>query len=135
MRGTAVVQSLSYLTIEVRHAMHPSHPITSHPIPSHPEDDERLLLGVFFHGMGSWERLRQDTRLNLQDKIPPPQSPAAAAAAAASGVKLPKPSLLEARAAALLRKVRGCLSSCTSCCCDCLVPRPLLSVTHGRVPH
>lgn len=64
-------------------------------------------MGVFLHGMGNWERMRQDPRLHFEDKFPLPAG--AASAAAVGAVKLPKPSLLEARAGTLLRKVREAL--------------------------
>ncbi|CAJ1971278.1 unnamed protein product [Sphenostylis stenocarpa] len=34
-------------------------------------DDARLLLGIFFHGFGNWEKIRLDERLGLTKKIAP----------------------------------------------------------------
>ncbi|KAL9234807.1 hypothetical protein vseg_009633 [Gypsophila vaccaria] len=34
-------------------------------------DDARLLLGVYFHGFGNWEKIRLDERLGLMKKIAP----------------------------------------------------------------
>lgn len=35
------------------------------------EDDARLLLGVYYHGFGNWEKIRLDERLGLTKKIAP----------------------------------------------------------------
>jgi len=34
-------------------------------------DDARLLLGIYFHGFGNWEKIRLDERLGLTKKIAP----------------------------------------------------------------
>lgn len=34
-------------------------------------DDARLLLGVYYHGFGNWEKIRLDERLGLTKKIAP----------------------------------------------------------------
>ncbi|XP_061347775.1 protein CHROMATIN REMODELING 5-like [Gastrolobium bilobum] len=34
-------------------------------------DDSRLLLGVYYHGFGNWEKIRLDERLGLTKKIAP----------------------------------------------------------------
>ncbi|KAL8140178.1 hypothetical protein V2J09_006199 [Rumex salicifolius] len=34
-------------------------------------DDARLLLGVYYHGFGNWEKIRLDERLGLMKKIAP----------------------------------------------------------------
>lgn len=61
-------------------------------------DDARLLLGVYYHGFGNWEKIRTDTRLCLMEKIAP-------AGTAAAETSLPRATHLDARASALLRKV------------------------------
>ncbi|XP_057789964.1 protein CHROMATIN REMODELING 5 isoform X2 [Salvia miltiorrhiza] len=35
------------------------------------KDDARLLLGVYYHGFGNWEKIRLDERLGLTKKIAP----------------------------------------------------------------
>jgi len=55
-------------------------------------------LGVYYHGLGNWEKIRTDERLLLDDKIAP-------AGTSAGETSLPRPTHLEARANALLRKV------------------------------
>lgn len=61
-------------------------------------DDARLLLGVHYHGLGNWEKIRTDDRLGLSDKIAP-------AGMSAAETSLPRANHLDARATALLRKV------------------------------
>lgn len=34
-------------------------------------DDARLLLGIYYHGFGNWEKIRLDERLGLIKKIAP----------------------------------------------------------------
>lgn len=34
-------------------------------------DDARLLLGIYYHGFGNWEKIRLDERLGLVKKIAP----------------------------------------------------------------
>jgi len=34
-------------------------------------DDARLLIGIYFHGFGNWEKIRLDERLGLTKKIAP----------------------------------------------------------------
>lgn len=34
-------------------------------------DDARLLLGIYYHGFGNWEKIRLDERLGLMKKIAP----------------------------------------------------------------
>ena len=34
-------------------------------------DDARLLLGIYYHGFGNWEKIRLDERLGLTKKIAP----------------------------------------------------------------
>lgn len=34
-------------------------------------DDARLLLGIYYHGFGNWEKIRVDDRLGLTKKIAP----------------------------------------------------------------
>jgi SNF2 family DNA or RNA helicase len=45
---------------------------------SSPVDDAMLLLGVHLYGLGQWQRIQQDTKLGLQDKILGPGQPSAA---------------------------------------------------------
>lgn len=61
-------------------------------------DDARLLLGVHYHGLGNWERIRLDERLLLVDKLAPQ-------GATSADTSLPRSTHLEARVNALLRKV------------------------------
>lgn len=61
-------------------------------------DDARLLLGVYYHGLGNWEKIRLDERLSLFDKLAPQ-------GANAAETSLPRSTHLEARVNALLRKV------------------------------
>lgn len=35
------------------------------------EDDARLLLGIYYHGFGNWEKIRLDEKLGLSKKIAP----------------------------------------------------------------
>ncbi|KAG0616525.1 hypothetical protein M758_5G122400 [Ceratodon purpureus] len=60
-------------------------------------DDARLLLGVYYHGLGNWEKIRMDERLSLFDKLAPQ-------GATAADTSLPRSTHLEARVNALLRK-------------------------------
>ncbi|XP_024377849.1 protein CHROMATIN REMODELING 5 isoform X3 [Physcomitrium patens] len=60
-------------------------------------DDARLLLGVHYHGLGNWERIRLDERLLLVDKLAPQ-------GATSADTSLPRSTHLEARVNALLRK-------------------------------
>ncbi|CAM6102358.1 unnamed protein product [Calypogeia fissa] len=60
-------------------------------------DDARLLLGVYYHGLGNWEKIRTDERLRLNNKIAP-------AGASAAETSLPRSTHLEARVNVLLRK-------------------------------
>lgn len=34
-------------------------------------DDARLLLGIYYHGFGNWEKIRLDEKLGLTKKIAP----------------------------------------------------------------
>lgn len=61
-------------------------------------DDARLLLGVYYHGLGNWEKIRLDERLSLFDKLAPQ-------GATASETSVPRSTHLEAHVNALLRKV------------------------------
>lgn len=63
-------------------------------------DDARLLLGVHYHGLGNWEKIRSDERLSLFDKLAPQ-------GATAAETSLPRSTHLEARVNALLRKVQS----------------------------
>lgn len=63
-----------------------------------PVDDARILLGVHYHGYGSWEKIRNDPRLGLHHKIAPLGCPA-------GETYLPRAPNLDARVNALLRKV------------------------------
>ncbi|XP_024375943.1 protein CHROMATIN REMODELING 5 isoform X2 [Physcomitrium patens] len=60
-------------------------------------DDARLLLGVYYHGLGNWEKIRLDEKLFLFDKLAPQ-------GATAADTSLPRSTHLEARVNALLRK-------------------------------
>ncbi|CAK9238133.1 unnamed protein product [Sphagnum jensenii] len=76
---------------------HPRNPSWSKACGWSQVDDARLLLGVYYHGLGNWEKIRTDERLLLDDKIAP-------AGTSAGETSLPRPTHLEARANALLRK-------------------------------
>eukprot|EP00898_Chlorokybus_atmophyticus_P008817 jgi/Chlat1/8937/Chrsp94S08325 len=64
-----------------------------------PVDDAMLLLGVHYHGFGSWEAIRNDPSLKLKSKVAPP-------GVGPHETALPRASQLETRAAALLKKER-----------------------------
>ncbi|KAK6936953.1 Chromo domain [Dillenia turbinata] len=58
-------------------------------------DDGRLLLGIYYHGFGSWEKIRLDESLGLTKKIAPVEL-------AATETFLPRANNLYKRACALL---------------------------------
>ncbi|XP_024529944.1 protein CHROMATIN REMODELING 5 isoform X2 [Selaginella moellendorffii] len=60
-------------------------------------DDARLLLGVYYHGYGNWEKIRTDERLLLGKKMAP-------GGATAGETSLPRATHLDARVNTLLRK-------------------------------
>ncbi|MQL97738.1 hypothetical protein Taro_030434 [Colocasia esculenta] len=60
-------------------------------------DDARLLLGIYYHGFGNWEKIRLDSRLGLTRKIAP-------ATLGEGETFLPRAPNLDSRAANLLQK-------------------------------
>lgn len=65
-------------------------------------DDARLLLGIYYHGYGNWEKIRLDQRLCLTKKIAP-------VTLGERETFLPRAPNLDNRASALLQKVMCCL--------------------------
>lgn len=61
-------------------------------------DDARLLLGIYYHGYGNWEKIRLDTRFGLTKKIAP-------VTLGERETFLPRAPNLDNRASALLQKV------------------------------
>ena len=61
-------------------------------------DDSRLLLGIYYHGFGNWEKIRLDSRLGLARKIAP-------VSLGERETFLPRAPNLDNRASALLQKV------------------------------
>ena len=59
-------------------------------------DDAKMLVGVYEHGLGNWENIRDDLNLGLSGKILP----------ADSGAK-PQASHLQTRAEYLLKLIQG----------------------------
>eukprot|EP00250_Pteridium_aquilinum_P009901 c19015_g1_i2 orf=976-6498(-) len=76
---------------------HPKNPSWSKSCGWNQVDDARILLGVHYHGYGSWEKIRNDPRLGLLRKIAPLGCPA-------GETFLPRAPNLDARVNALLRK-------------------------------
>ncbi|KAM0947843.1 putative DNA helicase chromatin remodeling SNF2 family [Dioscorea sansibarensis] len=62
-----------------------------------PVDDSRLLLGIYYHGFGNWEKIRLDSRLGLARKIAP-------VSLGERETFLPRAPNLDNRASALLQK-------------------------------
>uniref|UniRef100_A0A1D1Y7W7 Chromodomain-helicase-DNA-binding protein 1 n=2 Tax=Anthurium amnicola TaxID=1678845 RepID=A0A1D1Y7W7_9ARAE len=60
-------------------------------------DDARLLLGIYYHGFGNWEKIRLDSRLGLHRKIAP-------VTLGEGETFLPRAPNLDSRAANLLQK-------------------------------
>lgn len=65
-------------------------------------DDSMLLLGTFKYGWSSFDACRSDSRLQLQDKIPPDSSKDLVASS-----RLPKKELLLKRVTSLLKSMKG----------------------------
>ncbi|URE26395.1 DUF4208 domain containing protein [Musa troglodytarum] len=63
-------------------------------------DDARLLLGIYYHGYGNWEKIRLDPRLGLTKKIAP-------ITLGERETFLPRAPNLDNRASALLQKDEG----------------------------
>lgn len=61
-------------------------------------DDARLLLGIYYHGYGNWEKIRLDQKLCLTKKIAP-------VTLGERETFLPRAPNLDNRASALLQKV------------------------------
>ncbi|XP_011622955.1 protein CHROMATIN REMODELING 5 [Amborella trichopoda] len=76
---------------------HPKNPSWSKSCSWNQVDDARLLLGIYYHGYGNWEKIRLDTRLGLTRKMAP-------AGLSASETFLPRAPHLDTRASVLLRK-------------------------------
>jgi len=66
-------------------------------------NDAMLLLGVHLYGFGSWDRVREDPELGLQDKLPGSSQVPGEDGKMPGG--LPKLNQVESRAAMLLRKM------------------------------
>ncbi|KAJ0978034.1 hypothetical protein J5N97_013508 [Dioscorea zingiberensis] len=62
-----------------------------------PVDDSRLLLGIYYHGFGNWEKIRLDPKLGLTRKIAP-------VSLGERETFLPRAPNLDNRASALLQK-------------------------------
>ena len=67
-------------------------------------DDARLLLGIYYHGFGNWEKIRLDERLGLMKKIAPVELQH-------HETFLPRAPNLKDRASALLEQVRNNMKS------------------------
>lgn len=65
-------------------------------------DDARLLLGIYYHGFGNWEKIRLDESLGLTKKIAP-------AELQHHETFLPRAPNLRDRASALLEMVSYCV--------------------------
>ncbi|GMH36548.1 hypothetical protein BSKO_04416 [Bryopsis sp. KO-2023] len=71
-------------------------------------DDAMLLLGSYFHGIGSWEAISNDVRLNLSRKLD------GAVNGDAGGALGPKSTSLDARVVALLKKIQAASAAASS---------------------
>ncbi|KAJ7558758.1 hypothetical protein O6H91_04G054500 [Diphasiastrum complanatum] len=109
VKAQEILDRIRELTLLYKRVNHYQDPITQFCLRSHPKsptwsrscgwnevDDARLLLGIYFHGFGSWEKIRADERLGLNKKIAP-------AGTSAAGTSLPRGMQLDARVNALLR--------------------------------
>ncbi|KAL2653867.1 hypothetical protein R1flu_021995 [Riccia fluitans] len=110
VKAQEVLARVKELAVLAKRVKRYSDPVTQFRLKSHPKnptwsktcgwnqvDDARLLLGVHYHGLGNWEKIRTDDRLGLGDKIAP-------AGMSAAETPLPRATHLDARATALLRK-------------------------------